>query len=172
MTDTPHGVHDYTEDPHNADILISVNGELKQREDATVSVFDSGYILGDGVWEGMRIHKGGVAFLPEHLRRLYADAKTINMDIGMSPDALTAQLFDCLKANKMDEGVHIRLMVTRGIKKAPYQGPRFTIGSSTIVIIPEYKAPVDDVVARGQKLFTERHWTYTRRSQNFEFVPT
>lgn len=154
MTDDPHGVHDYVEDPRNADILISVNGELKPRNEATVSVFDSGYILGDGVWEGLRVKNGGIAFLPEHLKRLYAGAKTIDMDIGLTPDELTTRLFDCLKANHMTDGVHIRLMVTRGIKKTPYQGPRFTIGKATIVIIPEYKSPVPAIVDRGQTLFT------------------
>lgn len=154
MTDDPHGVHDYVEDPRNADILISVNGELKPRNEATVSVFDSGYILGDGVWEGLRVKNGGIAFLPEHLKRLYAGAKTIDMDIGLTPDELTTRLFDCLKANHMTDGVHIRLMVTRGIKKTPYQGPRFTIGKATIVIIPEYKSPVPAIIDRGQTLFT------------------
>ena len=154
MTDDPHGVHDYQDDPRNADILISVNGELKHRNDAVVSVFDSGYILGDGVWEGLRVKDGGICFLPEHLKRLYAGAKTIDMDIGLTPDELTQRLFDCLAANNMTDGVHIRLMVTRGIKKTPYQGPRFTIGKATIVIIPEYKSPVPEVIARGQTLFT------------------
>lgn len=149
-----HGVHDYAEDPRNADILISVNGELKPRDEATVSVFDSGYILGDGVWEGMRVKDGGIAFLPHHLKRLYGGAKTIDMDIGLSPEELTTRLFDCLNANSMTDGVHIRLMVTRGIKKTPYQGPRFTIGAATVVIIPEYKHPVPSVIERGQRLFT------------------
>ncbi|MEL6782161.1 MAG: aminotransferase class IV, partial [Pseudomonadota bacterium] len=142
MANEEHGVHDYVEDPRNADILISINGELKSRDEATVSVFDSGYILGDGVWEGLRVKDGGIAFLPEHLKRLYAGAKTIDMDMALSPDALTQRLFDCLTANGMTDGVHIRLMVTRGVKKSPYQGPRFTITDPTIVIIPEYKAPV------------------------------
>ncbi len=154
MTDDPHGVHDYVDDPRNADILISVNGELKPRNEAVVSVFDSGYILGDGVWEGLRVKNGAIAFLPEHLKRLYAGAKTIDMDIGLTPDELTNRLFHCLKANNMTDGVHIRLMVTRGIKKTPYQGPRFTIGKATIVIIPEYKDPVPSVIDRGQTLFT------------------
>ncbi|MEL6472444.1 MAG: aminotransferase class IV [Pseudomonadota bacterium] len=154
MANEEHGVHDYVEDPRNADILISINGELKSRDEATVSVFDSGYILGDGVWEGLRVKDGGIAFLPEHLKRLYAGAKTIDMDMALSPDALTQRLFDCLTANGMTDGVHIRLMVTRGVKKSPYQGPRFTITDPTIVIIPEYKAPVPDVIARGQSLFT------------------
>ncbi len=149
-----HGVHDYVADPRNADVLISVNGELKRREEAVVSVFESGFLLGDGVWEGLRVIDGGVAFWREHLKRLYAGAKTIDMDIGLTREALTARLMDCLKANGMRDGVHIRLMVTRGIKKTPYQGPRFTIGKATIVIIPEYKTPVPDVQARGVSLFT------------------
>ncbi|PKP80333.1 MAG: aminotransferase class IV [Alphaproteobacteria bacterium HGW-Alphaproteobacteria-18] len=149
-----HGVHDFVSDPRNADVLISVNGELKKRNEAVVSVFDSGYLLGDGVWEGLRVMEGGVAFLPEHLRRLYAGAKTIDMDIGLTKDELTARLMDCLKANGMQDGVHIRLMVTRGIKKTPYQGPRFTIGKATVVIIPEFKLPVPSVNAKGISLFT------------------
>ncbi|HPF24223.1 MAG TPA: aminotransferase class IV [Hyphomonas sp.] len=154
MEDDAHGVHDYVADPRNADILISVNGELKKRNEAVVSVFDSGYILGDGVWEGLRVMDGGLAFLPEHLKRLWAGAKTIDMDIGLTKEELTARLMDCLKANGMRDGVHIRLMVTRGIKKTPYQGPRFTITKPTIVIIPEYKNPVPEVIQRGVTLFT------------------
>ena len=149
-----HGVHDYLTDPRNAGILISVNGDLKKRDEAVVSVFDSGYILGDGVWEGLRVMDGGIAFLPEHLKRLWAGAKTIDMDMGLTKDELTARLMDCLKANGMDDGVHIRLMVTRGIKKTPYQGPRFTITRPTIVIIPEYKTPVPEIVQSGVTLFT------------------
>jgi len=150
----PHGVHDYVDDPRNAHILISVNGEMVPRDEARVSVFDSGYILGDGVWEGIRIVDGGVAFLDAHLKRLYDGAKTLDMDIGLSPDALTQRIFACLTANAMTDGVHMRLMVTRGIKKTPYQGPRFTIGTPTIVMIPEYKAPVPGVIEKGQSLFT------------------
>lgn len=148
------GVHDYVADPRNEDIIVSINGELKPRAQATVSVFDSGYLLGDGVWEGLRVLNGGIAFLPEHLKRLYAGAKTIDIDIGLTPDELTARLMACLKANGMTDGVHIRLMVTRGIKKTPYQGPRFTITKPTIVIIPEYKTPVKAVVEQGVSLFT------------------
>lgn len=154
MEDEPHGVHDFVYDPRNADVLISVNGELKHRDEATVSVFDSGYLLGDGVWEGLRVKNGGVAFLDEHLKRLYAGAKTIDMDIGLSKEELTQRLFDCLRAQQMSDGVHIRLMVTRGIKKTPYQGPRFTITKPTVVIIPEYKAPVPEVIEKGLSLFT------------------
>ena len=154
MEDDAHGVHDYLTDPRNADILVSVNGELKKRDEAVVSVFDSGYILGDGVWEGLRVMDGGIAFLPEHMKRLWAGAKALDMDIGLTKEALTARLTDCLKANGMEDGVHIRLMVTRGIKKTPYQGPRFTITQPTVVIIPEYKSPVPEIVETGVTLFT------------------
>ena len=152
--DDAHGVHDYVYDERNANIQVSINGALKHRDEATVSVFESGYLLGDGVWEGLRVHKGDVAFLDAHLKRLYAGAKTIDMEIGLTPDELTQQLFDCLKAQGMSDGVHIRLMVTRGVKKTPYQGPRFTITPPTVVIIPEYKAPVPAIQARGVSLFT------------------
>ena len=104
-----HGVHDYVADPRNEDVLISVNGALKRREEAVVSVFDSGYLLGDGVWEGLRVMDGGVAFWPRHLKRLYAGAKTIDMDIGLTREEMTARLMDCLKANGMrDAGADVR----------------------------------------------------------------
>ncbi|MEO1554524.1 MAG: aminotransferase class IV, partial [Pseudomonadota bacterium] len=88
MIDEAHGAHDFVYDARNADIKVSINGELKHRDEATVSVFDSGYILGDGVWEGMRVYRGGVAFLEEHFKRLYAGAKTIDMEIGLTPAEL------------------------------------------------------------------------------------
>ncbi len=155
--------HQYTDDPRNADILISVNGELKSRNQATVSVFDSGFLLGDGVWEGLRVYNGGIAFLTDHLERLYEGARAIDMDIGITPDQMRTRLAEVLNANKMtgkkSNGVHIRLMVTRGIKPTPYQDPRITIGDPTIVIIPEYKTPDDDVYNNGMSLFT----VHTRR---------
>ena len=156
MTDSisPHGVHDYLEDPRNADVLVSVNGRLVPRSEATVSVLDSGFLLGDGVWEGLRVKDSSIAFLPEHLSRLQAGMKTLDMDQAPSSETLTEQLFDCLQANHMSDGVHVRLMVTRGIKKSPYQGPRFTITAPTVVIIAEYKSPVPEIVAKGQSLFT------------------
>ena len=120
-------IHDVQIDPRNLNILISVNGKLMPRAEAMVSVFDSGFILGDGVWEGLRMVKGGVPFLDEHIERLYEGAKAIFMDIGLTPDELVQRLFDCLDANKMEDGVHIRLMVTRGVKATPYQDPRVTI---------------------------------------------
>jgi branched-chain amino acid aminotransferase len=148
------GTHDYLDDPRNADILININGELFPRQKAVVSVFDSGFILGDGVWEGLRVHKGKIAFLNEHLDRLYEGAKALDMDVGVSREQLTQRLYDTLNANSMQEGVHIRLMVTRGIKATPYQDPRVTISAATIVIIPEYKEALPETSERGIRLFT------------------
>src|SRR5215208_1945555 len=144
-------MHDVS-DPRNASILISVNGELKPRPEAMVSVFDSGFMLGDGVWEGLRLHKGRLAFLDRHLDRLFEGAKAIAMDIGLSREELTGRLYDTLDANDMDEGVHIRLMVTRGVRSTPYQDPRVVVGGATIVIIPEYKQPPQSIHERGLKL--------------------
>ena len=146
-------MHDVS-DPRNASILINVNGELKPREQAVVSVFDSGFMLGDGVWEGLRVHKGRLTFLDRHLDRLLEGAKAIAMDIGLSRDELTQRLYETLDANGMDEGVHVRLMVTRGVRSTPYQDPRVIVSAATIVIIPEYKQPPKDVHERGLKLFT------------------
>ena len=148
------GTHDYIDDPRNATVQVSINGRLYPRAEAKVSVFDSGYILGDGVWEGLRVHDGGLPFLDLHLDRLYEGAKTIDMDIGLSRAELTQRLLDTLRANKMREGVHIRLMVTRGLKATPYQDPRVTIGPATVVIIPEYKQPLPRTVEQGIRLFT------------------
>jgi branched-chain amino acid aminotransferase len=148
------GTHDYEIDPRNEAILININGELFKREEATVSVFDSGYILGDGVWEGLRLHNGRVFHLQQHLRRLYEGAKALDMDIGVTPQQLTDRVYETCQANNMEAGVHIRLMVTRGIKATPYQDPRVTISDATIVIIPEYKSPVEETLTKGIRLFT------------------
>ncbi|HSN17697.1 MAG TPA: aminotransferase class IV [Gammaproteobacteria bacterium] len=148
------GTHDYHQDPRNATIQVSINGELFPRDQAKVSVFDSGYILGDGVWEGLRVHDGGLPFLEMHLDRLYEGAKTIDMDIGLTREQLTQRIVETLRANKMRDGVHIRLMVTRGLKATPYQDPRVTIGPATVVIIPEYKQPLPETVEKGIRLFT------------------
>ncbi|HEY1774354.1 MAG TPA: aminotransferase class IV [Gammaproteobacteria bacterium] len=154
------GTHDYAVDPRNATIQVSINGELFPRDQAKVSVFDSGYILGDGVWEGLRVHDGGLPFLEMHFDRLYEGAKTIDMDIGLSRQELTQRILETLRANKMRDGVHVRLMVTRGLKATPYQDPRVTIGPATVVIIPEYKQPLPETVEKGIRLFT----THVRRA--------
>ena len=151
-----HGTHDFAPDPRNQTIAINVNGQLVPRGQATVSVFDSGFMLGDGVWEGLRLHKGRIAFLDAHLDRLYEGAKAIAMDIGLTREQLCERLDDTIDGNTMrnEAGVHIRLMVTRGIRSTPYQDPRVVISPATIVIIPEYKTPLPSTVESGIRLFT------------------
>jgi branched-chain amino acid aminotransferase len=151
---TTSGTHHQGDDPRNRDILIYVNGALRPRASAVVSVFDSGFILGDGVWEGLRVHHGRIAFLDQHLARLYEAAKGIDLDIGMERSALTVALYQTLEANRMSDGVHMRLMVTRGLKSTPYQDPRACIGPATVVIIAEYKLPRPETLTRGVRLFT------------------
>jgi len=148
------GTHEYADDPRNASILVSINGTLVPRDQATVSVFDSGFVLGDGVWEGLRLHDGRLVFLEAHLARLYEGAKALDLDIGRTPDELTEDVQRCLDANDMVDGVHIRLMVTRGVKTTPYQDPRVTVGPATIVIVPEYKEPSKENAECGIRLFT------------------
>lgn len=150
------GTHDFAADPRNDTILINVNGALVPRAQASVSVFDSGFMLGDGVWEGLRLYRGRIAFLEAHLDRLYEGAKAIAMDIGLTRDELIARLDATIDGNGMrdGEGVHIRLMVTRGVRSTPYQDPRVVISPATIVIIPEYKAPLPSTVETGIRLFT------------------
>ena len=150
------GTHDYAPDPRNEAILINVNGTLVPRAQASVSVFDSGFMLGDGVWEGLRVHRGRIAFLDAHLDRLYEGAKAIAMDIGLTRDELIDRLDETIDGNAMRDqgGVHIRLMVTRGIRSTPYQDPRVVISPATIVIIPEYKAPLPATIETGIRLFT------------------
>jgi branched-chain amino acid aminotransferase len=148
------GTHEYQDDPRNADILININGQLLPREKAMVSVFDSGFVLGDGIWEGLRVHNGTVAFLDQHLERLYNGAKALDMEMDVSPDQLTGRIENTLEKNNMVDGVHIRLMVTRGLKATPYQDPRITITPPTIVIIPEYKEALPETASRGMRLFT------------------
>lgn len=149
-----HGTHDYEDDPRNRDILINIGGEFFPRDEAKVSVFDSGYILGDGVWEGLRVHGGVIAFLDRHMKRLYEGAKAIDMEMELTPDQLVARLYETIDRNRMTEGGHIRLMVTRGIKATPYQDPRVTITPPTIVIIPEFKSPLKSTLEKGLSLFT------------------
>jgi branched-chain amino acid aminotransferase len=147
-------IHEFHDDPRNADIRIWINGVLKPRAEATVSVFDSGFVLGDGVWEGLRVSSGHPLFLDAHLDRLFEGAKAIAMDIGLDRAALTRAIYDTLAANAMRDGVHVRLMVTRGVKRTPYQDPRVTIGPATVVIIAEHKLPKPETVAAGLTLFT------------------
>src|SRR5687768_11866677 len=135
------GSQDFAADPRNAAVLVHVNGELVPRAEAKVSVFDAGFGLGDGVWEGLRLHKGALLFLDAHLDRLYAGAKAIALDIGLSRAELTRELKRLLEANGMTDGAHLRLMVTRGVKASINQDPRHALGRATVVITAEYKAP-------------------------------
>ena len=148
------GLQDYVGDPRNDSIIVSVNGVLTPRAQAMVSVFDSGFVLGDGVWEGLRLVDGRIAFLSRHLDRLWDGAKMLRIEIGLSREALKARLFEVIEANGMTDGAHIRLMATRGLKRSPYQDPRLVVGAATIVIIPEWKQPRPEVFARGLNLFT------------------
>jgi len=142
-----HGTHNALDDSRNEHILIYVNGELLPRKDAKISVFDSGYLVGDGVWEALRLHK-------DHLNRLWQGAAAIGLDLGMSRDKLVQIINNTLDANGMKDGVHVRIMCTRGIKKTPSQDPRLTLSGPNLVIIPEYKKADPESKNKGINLFT------------------
>lgn len=148
------GSQDFAADPRNEKVLVYLNGTLVPRDEAKVSVFDAGFVLGDGVWEGLRLHKGKFLFLDTHLDRLYEGAQSIALDIGLSRTEMIAALRNTVDANRMESGVHIRLMVTRGPKKAPNQDPRNALGMPTVVIVAEHKEPSEEIVSRGLKLVT------------------
>ena len=146
------GTHDYVEDIRNLEILIYINGKFYPRQDASISVFDSGFLLGDGVWEGIRFHEGKFLFLEQHLERLFWGASQIDMDIGKTIEEIIEILYETVKYNDMKSGVHIRLIVSRGIKSTPYQDPSFTVSEPTIVVIPEYKQASPETQKKGIKL--------------------
>lgn len=160
------GTHEYSHDPRNDSILIYINGKLIPRAEAKVSVFDSGFLLGDGVWEGIRLHNGHLVFLKEHLDRLYDGAKAIAIDIVESPEELTQAIYRTTETNGMESGVHIRLIVSRGLKNTPYQHPSANVGGSTIVIIPEYKTADETVGEKGIRLGTVSIFRGTAGSQD------
>jgi branched-chain amino acid aminotransferase len=148
------GSQDFADDPRNAAARIYLNGALVSRGEAKVSVLDAGFVLGDGVWEGLRVHNGQLLFLDAHLDRLFSGAGAIALDIGLTRTELADAVRKTLDANDMRHGVHIRLMVTRGPKKAPNQDPRNALGKPTIVIIAEFKEPSPAIVTKGLSLFT------------------
>jgi branched-chain amino acid aminotransferase len=148
------GTHEALPDERNEGVLVYINGEFFPRQEARISVFDSGYLVGDGVWEGVRLHEGKLAFLEHHLDRLFAGAKAIDLDIGMSREEVAAALYETVDRNGMTSGVHLRLMVTRGDKKTPSQDPRLVVGGANVVIIAEHKLASPEVKARGIRLFT------------------
>jgi branched-chain amino acid aminotransferase len=144
----------YLADPRNDGVLVYVNGEFVPRNEARVSIFDSGFVLGDGIWEGLRLVQGRIISLDAHLDRLWEGAAAIALDIGRTRAELTQAVLDTLAKNGMSDGVHIRLMVTRGVKRTPNQDPRFVIGKATVVIVAEFKTPKPEAKTRGLALFT------------------
>lgn len=148
------GTHNYSDDDRNQTVQIYVNGDIVPRAKAMVSVLDAGFILGDGVWEGLRLNNGKLAFIDAHLERLYEGARAIDLDIGLTPQEMKAEILRTTAANGMTDDVHIRLMVTRGLKTTPFQDPRASASGPTIVIIAEYKTPVPGTLEQGIRLFT------------------
>ncbi|MCZ6809232.1 MAG: aminotransferase class IV [Proteobacteria bacterium] len=149
-----HGTHNAVADERNDNILIYVNGDLVLRNEAKISVFDSGYLIGDGIWEALRLHEGVLVFLDEHLDRLWQAAAAVAMDLRMSREDLTAELWRTLDANKMRDNVHVRFMLTRGIKKTPSQDPRLVVSGPNLVIIAEHKLASPESKENGVTLFT------------------
>ena len=144
--------HDYIKDSRNENILIYINGKYFSRSKASISVFDSGFLLGDGVWEGIRLHNNRLVHLKEHINRLFDGAKKISLEIHMTKYEIINAVWETLKKNKMKTDTHIRLIISRGIKSTPYQHPKVTISPPTIVIIPEYKKPNELVINNGISL--------------------
>ncbi len=141
--------HSYVKNDKNANIFINIDGKLYQRSDAKISVFDSGFLLGDGVWEGIRLHNNKLLFIEEHLERLFKSAEGISLDIPFSKSEIIDQIFKVLVKNNMKDEVHIRLIISRGEKITPYQNPNANIGPVTLVIIPEFKKTDPSTYANG-----------------------
>ena len=146
--------HDFVDDKRNKNIKIYINGKFYKRKDAKISVFDSSTMLGDGIWDSLRYHNNKFIFLKEHLDRLYKDAKLIDLKIHLTRKKLSEALIKTIKINKMKTDVHLRIIVSRGIKSTPYQSPKVTISKPTIIIIPEYKKPDIKAYKKGLKLVT------------------
>jgi branched-chain amino acid aminotransferase len=146
--------HDADEDIRNRDIQIYVNGDIVHRDEAKVSVYDSGFMLGDGIWEGMRLYNGVWAFFDEHMDRFFNSCKTISLDVGMDKAGIADALAKTAAANDMHNDVHCRLMLTRGIKNKPFQHPALSTSGPTLVIIMEHSKPVDRLQTAGIRLAT------------------
>ena len=146
--------HEADEDARNQDILIYVNGELKPRAEAVVSVYDSGFLLGDGMWEGMRLYDGVWAFFDEHMDRFFNSCKAVSLDVGMDKAGIAEALRMTAEANGMTTDVHCRLMLTRGLKVKPFQHPSLSRSGPTLVIIMEHSKPVQTLSTRGIRLAT------------------
>ena len=146
--------HEYENDKRNETILIYINGEIVPRHEAKISVYDSGFLLGDGVWEGIRYHNGHLVHLYDHFKRLFASAEAIGLEIGKTKEELEEIILSTLETNEMKSDIHIRFIVSRGLKKTPYQNPSVNVGGPTIVVIPEYKIASEDVKKNGLRLGT------------------
>ena len=146
--------HDYFADKRNDKVKIYINGKFYKRKEAKISVFDSSVLLGDGVWDSLRYHENKFIFLKEHLDRLYKDAKLIDLQIHLSRRKLSEALKKTIQINKMESHVHLRIIISRGIKSTPYQSPKVTITQPTIIIIPEYKIPDKEIYKKGLRLVT------------------
>ena len=146
--------HDSETDERNSDVVIYVNGDLVHRDKASVSVFDSGFLLGDGVWEGLRLYQGQWVFLDEHLDRLFEGALALDLDLGLSREQIIEALEETRKANDMHTHVHARIMFTRGKKSKPFQHPGFSRSGPTIVMILEHSEPIKELGSQGIKLAT------------------
>ena len=133
--------HQAEDDARNETILIYVNGKIVPKAQATVSVYDSGFMLGDGVWEGIRLYNGRWTFLDEHIARLFEAAKAIDLDIGITPDQVISAVLETQAANGMTTDAHARLMLTRGVKTRPFQHPKLSQQGPTMVIIMEHSRP-------------------------------
>ena len=141
--------HSYISNPKNDDIFININGELFHRSEARISVFDSGFLLGDGVWEGIRLHNSKLVFINEHLERLFNSAHGISIDIPLSKEDIIFEIKKVLNKNSMIDDVHIRLIITRGNKVTPYQNPNANLGPINFVIIPEHKKTNPEIYLKG-----------------------
>ena len=146
------GTHSYIQDQRNENIIIYINGEFFPRKEAKISVFDSGFLLGDGVWEGIRLYNKRLCLIDEHLERLYRGAEKLKIGLGKSKEELIALIYETVHANAMDSDVHIRLIVSRGLKQTPYQHPNANVGGASIVIIPEYKKADATLLSKGIRL--------------------
>ncbi|OWU83927.1 aminotransferase class IV [Oceanicola sp. 22II-s10i] len=144
--------HEAEEDARNRDILIYVNGELKHRDEAVVSVYDSGFLLGDGMWEGMRLYDGEWAFFDAHMDRFFDSCHAVSLDVGMDRAGIREALRMTAEANGMTDDVHCRLMLTRGVKAKPFQHPQLSRSGPTLVIIMEHSKPVDTLQSKGIRL--------------------
>jgi branched-chain amino acid aminotransferase len=155
------GAHDFVDDPRNKDVLIYINGRLVPRDEARISVFDSGFLLGDGFWESFRIHNGQLAFFDRHMQRLEENAKALDIDLPFGREEMAKALQETVTANQLGDDAHLRLIITRGLKKTPYQDPRVNVSGPTLVIIGEHKAANPKVAEQGIRLYT----VHVRRGQ-------